>query len=133
MAKGRYSLHLKCESLRKSYERFLDDPNVKDLTDEIALNRAVLESVLASVANVPTEKLTANALSCISQLSAKVAEMVDRFASIEVRIAQKFTPTDLLLVIGQVFDIIKANVADPVALERIGVELEQISVPAPSE
>lgn len=93
---------------KEAYARFLTDPDIADLTAELAIQKAFLQHTIDQVAG--NGGLTADAVAALTQLNHEVAELAERHAKVAERSAHRLTATRTAAFIGMVIDAVDAAV-----------------------
>jgi len=129
MKSGKYAKHFKSRPLRDVYETYREDPEVKDLRDEVGVLRTFVAAALEkisdeeSLASLSSTKM-AVVMSMISEVKATVAEL----AKLEQKINVVLSVQDVNMLIAQIADIIGKYVTDDQVLAAIAEELEGLRV-----
>lgn len=143
----RYSHLFKSQKLREAYERLLDDPEIADLTEELALSRVLLAGTIAKIQARDMESMTTDDKAVIAAMldqvckAAEAMGKMERYLQTNISVSQLGRVTEqaarlfyreLVGVVARVRDETNAKEIQaelPAILHRIAVELEQTDVP----
>lgn len=143
----RYPYSFKSQRLREAYERLLDDPDARDLSEELAMARLLVLGMASRVKAIEPENLTASEVAAIAAMLDEVCRVADAMARIEAKLQVTISVTQLAMVTDQAARLFyqelrgivgmisgkadRETIEDeiPRALERIGKALEGTSVP----
>lgn len=131
-ANGRYAEHLGPNpELSDTYEQFLLAPDLCDLTGELALQRTMLASVLAQIAQQKDGllRVSAASIAAITALNDQVSKLAERQARIEQRAVKAVSVNQLHWFVDQVVRIISEHVTDPQVLAQVASRMDEITLP----
>jgi len=109
---GRYRAYLTDGSVRSAYLKYLSDTDILDLTDEIALLRAV-------VSHLAKEGRYMDVLEAANQL----AKVVSRLHDIQLKRQTLMPLTQVFALLEQAAKVVLQEVPDPVVRERLAQRL----------
>lgn len=115
--------------LKEAYERHRNDPQLKDLSDEIALSRSFLEAALAKLTTVSMADLSTKSMVIVQSFVDGVARLVEVHSRIETKLETTITENDVYMVINQITDIIRKYVVDEDVLFRLADDIAKIRLP----
>ena len=143
----RYSKLFKHQKLRDAYERLLNDPEIADLSEELALSRVLLAGTIAKIQANSMEEMTTDDKAVVAAMLDQVCKAAEAMGKMEkylqtnISVSQLGRVTEqaarlfyreLLGVVARVRDETNAKEIQaevPAILHRIAVELEQTDVP----
>jgi hypothetical protein len=144
---GRYPQFLKSQLLREAYQRLVDDPDVKDLTEELALSRLLCAGMMAKIKATSVEDLTSTEAAAISAMLDQVCKVAEAMGRIEAKLQVSISVSQLAMVTEQAARLfyqellgVVRSVTDPAnakelelripaILQRIAAALEASQVP----
>ena len=121
MKHGLYSKYLS-ESIRKKYEAFLADENLKDLSSEIARLRAILAQMDESNLAQNTRHLPLFLATCET-----ISRLVERQHKVEVGERYTISVENVQLIINQVVAVVNRHVKDRDVRLAIAASLEKVA------
>lgn len=143
----RYSHLFKSQKLREAYERLLNDPEISDLSEELALSRVLLAGTIAKIDNKSMEELNADDKAAIAIMLDQVCKAAEAMGKMEkylqttISVAQlgKITEQAARIFYREIMGIVdrvrdEANAKEikleiPQILHRIASELSDTDVP----
>lgn len=143
----RYSHLFKHQTLREAYERLLNDPEIADLSEELALSRVLLAGTIAKIEAREMQDMTVDDKAVIAAMLDQVCKAAEAMGKMEKYLQTNISVSQLAAVTEQAarlfyreFVGLITKVRDetnareiqatiPEVLHRIGVELEQTDVP----
>jgi len=131
--RGRYTGHLKSETLKALYEKELEADDIKDLTDEIALARAFTAACLEKLGTVELADLEARQIATVQVFVKDVGNLVEQMARVEQRLEATLSAADLYAVTSQILEAVRRHVKDPAVLEALANEVEGLIVLRPGQ
>lgn len=135
---GRYAeLLQRDEQTLTTFEQFLMDPDICDVSSELALQRTMLASVLAKIDDARNNGkgglagLSPESLAAITAMNVSVARLAEAKVTIDRRREKVVSVQQLHFFIEQVTAIISDVVRDPDQLNEIATRLDGVVLPQP--
>lgn len=132
----RYGKHMRAID---AYMELIQDPEIKNLDEEIAFLRAKIQDIEDSIAElraefnnrrIPLNKEAANILARMTEQEVKLAEAIGKLVERKNRIEEGKLVTwrQVQSVLAQVIYVIKKHVSDETTLSRIAEDFRRIDV-----
>jgi len=112
------------EYLKDKVEKFLNDPNIKSIRDELALLRALLQNALDKVEN---EETLQEHSGTVQLLSEKVVSCAATLVRIEDGMNLNLNVIELQAVANQIVAIIKQEIQDPKVQEKLAKRISELT------
>jgi hypothetical protein len=150
-ARGRYSKYLRTDKMINRHEKFMYDPEILSLNEEIAILRSLLVELLESKDDImlqcneldnqtltdkdilkkreDTQRRYRGMFNKIQSLVSRITAVVDIKNRIENGEKHTIRIEMLYMVIVQIQDVIKKHVNNPKILKDIGEDLKQLQIP----
>jgi hypothetical protein len=95
--KERMNYQFKHPELQALFEKYANDPERLDLSQEMGLVRMCLQSIVSKVGNLKIEELNPEQLASITTFAEHVSEVGEKFARIE-KMTDKLVPIDYFMI-----------------------------------
>lgn len=121
---GKYSKYLK-QRFKDKYEAFVNDPDITNLSDELAQLRAVMAHILEELEQ---EKYTQDDMDNFSKLAELIRKTADSIFKIETAKKYAMSPEEVQRVMRTIAGIIMRHVEDDDLRSKIVDEIQKIKV-----
>jgi hypothetical protein len=129
---GRYSHWFKTQTLREAYERLRADPELTDMSDELALSRVLLAAVLAKLdATKELTDLSAGEKAELMAMLDQVGKTADAMAKMERTMQTTVSAAQLARVVEQAARLFYQELDGLIALVRNDVNARELRARVP--
>ena len=150
-ARGRYSKYLQFDKMVERHEKFMYDPEILSLNEEIAVLRSMLVELLESKDEImyqckefeskettdkdivrqheDLQRRYRGMFTKIQQLISRITTVIETKNKIENGEKHTIRVEMLYLVIVQIQEVLKAHITDPKLLKDIGEDLKKLKLP----
>lgn len=118
-----YGLSIDNSDLKKRYAAHSSNEEITDLTGEIALLRTCLENVLMQM---KSNVIDGTQVILINKLVQNITDTMEKMTKIQTRMDLFVSAKTIPLIFAQISNIIEKYVKNPIDLEQIAIDIEQI-------